>query len=340
MITYQRGRYDRKSIHWQNPPKQNNMNMKRRNFLKKSVIAGSASIATSSIAVPTIAKAIPGKRFMDFEKFSFNLNYAPHFGMFKNMAGEDLIDQIKFMADVGFTAMEDNGMKNRSKEVQEKIATEMLRLNMKMGVFVAHSIYWREPNLTSGNEDMRIEFLKEIKESVEVAKRVNATWMTVVPGHRDLRLKIEYQTSNVVESLKQAAEILEPHDLVMVLEPLNFYNHPGLFLERIPQAFEVCQTVGSPSCKILNDLYHQQITEGNLIPNIDHAWEEIAYFQIGDNPGRKEPTTGEINYLNVFKHIESKGFKGILGMEHGNSKPGKEGEQALIDAYKAVDKFK
>jgi hydroxypyruvate isomerase len=314
--------------------------MKRRNFLKKSFVSGGVAMTGSVISVPTFAKTIPGKRFKAFEEFKFNLNYAPHFGMFKNTAGDDLIDQIKFMADVGFTAMEDNGMKNRKKDIQEKIASEMSRLNMKMGVFVAHSIYWREPNLTSGNKDMRAEFLKEIEESVEVAKRVNATWMTVVPGHRDLRLKLEYQTSNVIESLKQAADILEPHNLTMVLEPLNFYNHPGLFLERIPQAFEVCKAVGSPSCKILNDLYHQQITEGNLIPNIDHAWDEIAYFQIGDNPGRKEPTTGEINYLNVFKHIDSKGFKGILGMEHGNSIPGKEGEQALIDAYKSVDQFK
>ena len=203
-----------------------------------------------------------------------------------------------------------------------------------------HSIFWTEPNLTNGNKELRSQFLKEIEESVEVAKRVNATWMTVVPGHVDLRLKLEYQASNVIESLKMAAELLEPHNLVMVLEPLNFYNHPGLFLERIPQGFEICKAVGSPSCKILDDLYHQQVTEGNLIPNIDLAWEEIAYFQIGDNPGRNEPTTGEINFMNVFKHIDGKGYKGILGMEHGISKPGKEGEEALINAYRTVDDFK
>ena len=74
-----------------------------------------------------------------------------------------------------------------------------------------------------------------------------------------------------------------------------------------------------------------------MIPNIDRAWDEIAYFQVGDNPGRKEPTTGEINYLNVFKHIREKGFEGVVGMEHGNSKPGKEGEMAVIEAYKSVD---
>ncbi len=82
-----------------------------------------------------------------------------------------------------------------------------------------------------------------------------------------------------------------------------------------------------------------QKNEGNLIKNIELAWDEIAYFQIGDNPGRKEPTTGEINYKNVFKYIYNKGYRGVMGMEHGNSKPGKEGELALIKAYRDSDDF-
>ena len=210
---------------------------------------------------------------------------------------------------------------------------------IQMGVFVAHTIYWNKPNLASGDASYREEFIKEIKESVDVARRVNATWMTVVPGHLDLRKDMGYQTANVVETLKQASEILEPHGLVMVLEPLNFRDHPGLFLSGSPQAFEVCKAVNSPSCKILFDIYHQQITEGNLIPNIENCWEEIAYFQIGDNPGRKEPTTGEINYKNVFKYIHSQGFEGVMGMEHGNSMKGKDGEMRVIEAYKEVDQF-
>ena len=82
-----------------------------------------------------------------------------------------------------------------------------------------------------------------------------------------------------------------------------------------------------------------QKNEGNIIKNIELAWNEIAYFQIGDNPGRKEPTTGEINYKNIFKYIYNKGYRGIMGMEHGNSKPGKEGELALIEAYRISDSF-
>ena len=184
-----------------------------------------------------------------------------------------------------------------------------------------------------------MEFLSEIQSSIEVAKRVNAKWMTVVPGHVDLRLNMGYQTSNVVESLKMASGILEPHGITMVLEPLNFRNHPGLFLSESPQAYKICKAVNSPSCKILFDIYHQQIQEGNLIPNIEACWDEIAYFQIGDNPGRNEPNTGEINYKNIFKYIHQRGYNGILGMEHGNSKLKKEGEIAVIEAYKTVDNF-
>ena len=259
--------------------------------------------------------------------------------MFKNTAGEDPIDQLNFMADQGFTAFEDNGMKGRDIELQEKMAQTMIKRGLEMGVFVAHKIYWKEPNLASGKEDWRKEFLTQITESVEVAKRVNAKWMTVVCGHLDLRQDMGYQTANVVESLKRASAICEPAGVTMVLEPLNFRNHPGLFLTKAAQAYQVCQSVGSPSCKILFDIYHQQIQEGNLIPNIEKTWDEIAYFQIGDNPGRKEPTTGEINYKNIFKYIHSRDFKGILGMEHGNFYEGMEGEQKLINAYVESDSF-
>jgi len=308
--------------------------MQRRSFLKSSAVATGALVTGGMAHASAVSAAAPAAG-----KHQFKLKYAPHFGMFRHSAGEDLLDQIQFMADAGFTAMEDNGMKGRGIPMQEKIASKMAQLGMEMGVFVGHNIYWNEPSLTSGKLDKLDQFLSEIKESVEVAKRVNARWMTVVPGFVDLRKDMDYQTANVVNALRRACDILEPHDLTMVLEPLNFRDHPGLFLNKMSQAFAICKAVNSPSCKILDDLYHQQIHEGNLIPNIDLAWDEIGYFQTGDNPGRKEPTTGEINYLNVFKHIHKKGYTGIVGMEHGNSIPGKEGEEALIEAYARVDSF-
>ena len=307
--------------------------MQRRKFLKSSTLS-TALLATGAGGVTA---ATPLK--VASEKYNYQLKYAPHIGMFKHHAGDDPIDQLKFMADQGFTAFEDNWIGKREVALQEKMAKTMMDAGMEMGVFVAHKIYWKQPNLASGKEEWRQEFLTQIKESVEVAKRVNAKWMTVVCGHVDLKQDMGYQTANVVETLKRAAELCEPSGVTMVLEPLNFRNHPGLFLTKAAQAYQICQAVDSPSCKILFDIYHQQIQEGNLIPNIEKTWDEIAYFQIGDNPGRKEPTTGEINYKNIFKYIHSKGFDGILGMEHGNFYAGKEGEQKLIAAYQESDKF-
>ena len=305
--------------------------MKRRLFIKKSIVLGAFPFITSNL----IARNRSDKKIVDKP---FNLNYAPHFGMFKNNAGDDLIDQIQYMYDRGFRSLEDNGMKNRSVSTQNKISSKMASLNMVMGVFVAHKIYWREPNLTSGNKELQKEFLENIKESIPVAKRVNARWMTVVPGYVDLSKEMAYQTANVIESLRRACDLLESQGLTMVLEPLNWWsNHAGQFLTEIPQAYEICRAVDSPSCKILFDIYHQQISEGNLIPNINKTWGEIGYFQIGDNPGRNEPTTGEINYKNVFKSIKDKKFNGVLGMEHGNSREGKRGEEAVIQAYRYSD---
>ena len=308
--------------------------MKRRQFIKTGLITSSLPLAGSLLWANSMnQKTKKGD--------PFNLLYAPHFGMFTHHSGKDLIAQIQFMYDQGFRSLEDNGMKDRPLSDQERIAKKMNQLDMTMGVFVAHKIYWNKPNLASGDKDLQNEFVNHIRESVEVAKRVNAKWMTVVPGYVDLGQEMGYQTAHVVEALRRASTILEPHGLIMVLEPLNWWtNHAGQFLSEIPQAYEICRAVDSPSCKILFDIYHQQITEGNIIPNIDKSWDEIAYFQIGDNPGRKEPTTGEINYKNVFKHIHDKGYKGVLGMEHGNSKSGKAGELAVIAAYRKVDSFK
>lgn len=306
--------------------------MQRREFL--------AGAAAASLGATTLATAQSSSSDSDqaAQNKPFKLNYAPHFGMFRHHA-KDILDQLKFMHDQGFRALEDNFMGRRPPAEQTKIAKEMERLGMQMGVFVAQMNFGK---VTFGSNDKNVtkKLVDDMKKAVEVAKRVRARWCTVVPGKIDQRVELAYQTANAIDNLRRCAEVCEPSGLVMVLEPLNpWRDHPGLFLSKVPHAYEICRAVNSPSVKILDDLYHQQITEGNLIPNMDKAWSEIAYFQTGDNPGRKEPTTGEINYLNVFRHIHRKGFKGIIGMEHGNSKPGKEGDMAVVKAYQACDAF-
>ncbi len=305
--------------------------MERRIFIKNA--------AASGIAIAGLTGVLRSAASETDSKVStpFKLKYAPHFGMFKNIAGEDLIDQIKFMADQGFTAFEDNGMMGRDIATQEKIGKTLADLNMTMGVFVIDKGGNMANTLTAGRQENIDIFLDGCRRAVDVAKRVNAKWMTVVPGAFERRIPIGIQDGNVIDALRRGAEILEPHGLVMVLEPLS--DSPDLYLRTSEQTYMICKAVNSPACKILYDIYHMQKNEGNLITNINLTWDEIGYFQIGDNPGRKEPTTGEINYKNVFKHIYDRGFTGVMGMEHGNSQPGADGEKRLIEAYREVDSF-
>jgi hydroxypyruvate isomerase len=303
--------------------------MRRSEFIKSSLLG--------AVALTSGTSAFAGSSSAEQKTKAFNLNYAPHFGMFKESAGDDVIKQLRFMKDQGFTALEDNGMMGRSVSDQEKIGKELARLGMTMGVFVVDKGGNSQNTLAAGKQEHIDIFLDGCKRAVEVAKRVNAKWVTVVPGDFERNLPIGVQTGHVIEALRRGAEILEPHGITMVLEPLS--DTPNLFLRTSDQTYMICKAVNSPSCKLLYDIYHMQKNEGHLIHNMNLTWDEIAYIQVGDNPGRNEPTTGEINYKNVFKHIYEKGYKGVMGMEHGNERKGKEGEAAVIKAYREVDNF-
>ena len=303
----------------------------REKITRRDFIASAAAAAAVVSAGTSTARAARSSK-------KFKLKYAPNFGMFKQHAGADPIDNIKFMSDQGFKAIFDNGLMKKPADLVDKIAKELDRRDMDLGPFVLQGIAGK--SFVTNDKEIRKKIIKTARDGVEFAKRANAKWALIVPGQYDTGLEWDYQTANVIENLRYCAEVCEPSGLVIVLEPLNAWtNHPGLFLTKIPQAYMICRAVDSPSVKIVNDIYHQQITEGNLIPNIDMAWSEIASFHLGDNPGRKEPTTGEINYKNIFKHIYEKGYQGVLCMEHGRSKPGKEGEMAVIEAYRACDDF-
>lgn len=269
----------------------------------------------------------------------FRLKYAPSIGMFREHAGADPVDNIKFCYDQGFRAMFDNGLPGRPPEDQVKIANEMNRLGMLLGPFVLYADF-AVTSFVLNKPEVREMLAGKMKEGVEVAKRTGAKWALMVPGRYNERLHRDFQTANVIDNLRLCCDIAEPAGLTIVLEPLNtLRNHPGLFLTGIPQAYSICRAVNRPSCKIVNDIYHQQITEGNLIPNIEAAWDEIGAFHCGDNPGRNEPGTGEINFRNVFKYIYSRGYQGTICMEHGKSMKGKEGELKLLQAYRDADSF-
>ncbi|HZE83071.1 MAG TPA: TIM barrel protein [Puia sp.] len=334
--------------------------MQRKKFIRNSLLSGAALLGVSGLrAAPRTVRddaaagrptgrlpqdarpSHPGDRSptasMPSADQPFHLNYGIHDGMFRNSAGNDFIDQLQFAYDHGFRAMEDNGMAKRPEDQQKKIGDAMARLGMNMGVFVLDKGGNGANSTASGKPENLEIFLKGCRQAIEVSKRCNGKLTTVVPGDFERHLPMDIQTANIIDALRRGAEILEPYGIIMVLEPLS--DTPDLFLRHSDQAYAICRAVNSPSCKILFDMYHIQRNEGDLIHHLDLCYSEIAYFQIGNNPGRNEPGTGEMDYRNIFRHIYNKGYKGMLGMEHGISQPGKEGETGLIRAYRDADNF-
>src|SRR6188474_2321989 len=194
--------------------------MKRRNFIQNGIALAAGTLVTGQAFAGSSKPSLAGQ--------PFNINYAPHDGMFANHAGKDFVEQIKFMHEQGFRSIEDNGMLGRSKEDQEKIGSTLARLGMTMGVFVVDGGDNWKTSLATGKQEFKDTFIKTCKLCVDAAKRVNAKWVTVVPGFFERRLPLDIQTSNVIDALRRGAEIFEPHGLIMVLEPLS--DTPELFL--------------------------------------------------------------------------------------------------------------
>ncbi|MGQ8336928.1 hydroxypyruvate isomerase family protein [Sunxiuqinia sp. A32] len=313
------------------------MENSRRHFLKKAAITGSVMMSASSLA--SAATTSKTKKVSDASE-PFKLKYAPMFNMFTEHAGKDPIDHIKFCHDMGFRAMLDNGLGRRPVAEQVKIINEINRLGMEMGPFVAIPSSLAPKTFIYKKPEIKELLVNEVKKAVEVYERTGVKWGLISIGDYDLKMHRDFQTANVIDNLRYCCDVVEKAGLILVMEPLNTYHdHPGRFLTGIPQAYAICRAVNRPVCKIIEDFYHQQINEGNLIPNLEAAWDEIAAFHTGDNPGRNEPTTGEINYKSIFKYLYSRNFQGVIGMEHGKSNKTKEGEARVIQAYRECDSF-
>ena len=305
--------------------------MQRRKFIN-GLLTGAAALTAAQAPL-----AMGGVKEKQFAEPPFRMKFSPDFNIFSSVPGKDVADELKWGYDQGFRAWENTFLKNRPVEEQKRITKTMQQLGMEFGQFVGTHTF---EHVTFAGRDaaLREKVLSDVRASVDIAKRMNTKFIHNVLGMADPKLPHDFQMANAIELLKRIAEIYEPHGIIMVMESMNHrINHPGMFLHTIPQAYALAKAVGSPSVKVLFDFYHVQIEEGNIIPTLDYAWDEIAYIQIGDTPGRNEPTTGEINFVNVLQHVHDKGYRGFMGMEHGISRPGREGELAVLKAYRSID---
>jgi hydroxypyruvate isomerase len=273
------------------------------------------------------------------------MKFAPHIGlsspedfMFPTLAGSDPIDQIKFIAERGFSGIEDNFLKLRPVEVQEKIGIELAKQNLEMGCFVNNLIFDR-PTFVSNSNEARDTLIQQLHETIEVAKRVNGKYVTVLSGVLDPGLERDYQTANMIENLKYCAELAESAGITLGIEPITGKWWQGTFVTTIPHAYLIVKAVNSPAVKLIFDTFQVQMETGNIIENIDRVWDEIVCFQIADAPKRTEPNSGEMNYTTILKHIQSNGYDGLIEMEHSVSQPGKSGEEKVLEIYDSFKKL-
>lgn len=306
--------------------------MNRREFIISTTTAAVAATSGFSAAQ---------KENVGREKFS--MHFAPHLGllspdkgMFRHHAGDDPVKQIHFMAQLGFTAMEDNWMVARPVEVQKAIGEALRDNGMQMGVIV-NTMRYDQPTFVLNTKAERDRLMQEVRDTAEVARRVGATYVTTLSGTAHPSIHRDYQTANMIENLKWAGDVAAQEGIILAVEPINHKGWPGTFLTEIAHGYQMTKAVDMQSVRLLYDFWHQQIHGGNLIENLDAAYDQIGYFQIADNPGRVEPGVGEINYQPIIRRIKEKGFTGIIGMEFDNASEGKAGELAVIQAMRNID---
>lgn len=174
-------------------------------------------------------------------------------------------------------------------------------------------------------------FLAEIQASAEACERFETKQMVVLSGFKVPGLTRQAQQASIVEGLKRAHDIVAPRGITIIVEVINTLakieplnpkgnNHADYFLDRTPEAFDLLRQTGSPFVKLLYDLYHVQIMEGNLIETLRANLPAIGHIHIADVPGRQEPGTGEINFPNVLRALKDLRFPGYVGMEYIPSK--------------------
>jgi hydroxypyruvate isomerase len=223
------------------------------------------------------------------------------------------LDRIKKVKEAGFSHYEFWPWRNKDIDA-------IVRLNGELGLttsqFSASPVKGFGHGITNPDPARREEFEEEIRSAVPIAKKLGVKKICVVAGEETKGHSREEQTQAVISALKAGAAIVEPEGITIILEPLNILvDHPRQLIVHSAQAADVLKAVGSPNVKMLFDIYHQQISEGNLSGNIRKFRDLIGYFQLADHPGRHEPTTGEINYPFVLKTIHDIGYRDPIGME-------------------------
>lgn len=235
-------------------------------------------------------------------------------------------ERMRAAAELGFPAVEFWPWQGKDLEAMDDTRREL-------GLEIAQFTGWGfSPALCDAANHSA--FVDEIGKSAEVAVRLGARCMTVLAGNDQPGLSRAQMHDNLIHGLKLAAPVAEAADVVLILEPLNTrVDHAGYCLSSSDDAVRICRSVGSTHVKINWDLYHQQITEGDLCGRLREGFDQVGYVQLADHPGRNEPGTGEIHYNRVLRELHELGYRGLVGLECSP----REGEQLAAERVAAAD---
>lgn len=218
----------------------------------------------------------------------------------------DPAESIRAVREAGFTAAEFWSWQNRDLDALAAAAKEN---GVTIASFCAKVVSLVDP-------DKRPDYIAALKESIAVAKKLGCKNMIAQTGPDNGKDRGE-QHDSIVAGLREAKPLLEDAGVTLLLEPLNTYvDHKGYYLWQSSEAYAIIDAVDSKNVRVLFDIYHQQIMEGNLIPNIQAGKDRIAYFHVAGHPGRHEPDVGEIHYPAVIEAIRQTGYDGFIGLEY------------------------
>ncbi|HWO01542.1 MAG TPA: TIM barrel protein [Blastocatellia bacterium] len=282
--------------------------LSRRDFLRQASASAVFAAAPMFVRLPAQTKPNPVKLSVCIDMILTEIPFL------------DRMDRIK---QLGYPAFEFWEWKNKDLDA-------ILRKKNELGLEIATIMGsgWKHMN----SDDARKTFVAEIQASLATARRLGVKTLIVTTGFEDKHLPRAEQHANYVTALKAAAPFAEQAQVTLVLEPLNIkVDHPGYYLQTAKEGFEIIDEVGSPALKMLFDIYHHQIMEGNVIADITKNIAQIAHFHVADVPGRHEPGSGEINYANVFRAIAASGYKGFVGLEY---KPSRATDETLREVLK------
>ena len=236
-------------------------------------------------------------------------------------------DRVKFVKEIGFNTIEfwDPAEKNL-----DKLSEECNKYDVSISVCTLNNP-WGNKRL---NEETKV-FVQDFEKTIPNLRIINCTKVILLTGEIEKGRSFEAQRSQILTNLKEAAKIAESENINIVLEALNSYvDHKEYFLDSSKLGFEIVKEVGSQKVKLLYDIYHMQIMEGNIISNIEKNIELIGHFHSAGVPGRHELYSGELNYKNILKAIDNTAYDEFFGIEYW---PSINSEESLIKTIKFLD---